>query len=299
MELHLLFPLASSVLFVIGILFAKKAISGGATPWTNTFVSNVALGAAWGTIGAARNEWLPLELWPCAALIGAAFVAGQLFTYLAYQMGDVSVATPILGVKVVMVALLLSLLAGETVGANVWWGAVLATAGVATVQAGGSRPDGLSRVGARQASLTVVLALMSALALSLFDVGLQVWGRRSGGTAFLTAVFISTGVLSFGFLPWVDRPRRLRELDVLNPLLVGSAVMTLQAMSISYALGAYGDAARINIVYALRGLWAVGLAWLLGRKFGGAEASHSRGVMLLRLAGAVLLTLAVVIALRD
>ena len=75
------------------------------------------------------------------------------------------------------------------------------------------------------------------------------------------------------------------------------SLMALQAMSMSYALGRFGDAARINIVYALRGLWAVALAWLLARTFGGAEARHSVTIMLLRLAGAVLLTLSVIVAL--
>jgi hypothetical protein len=95
----------------------------------------------------------------------------------------------------------------------------------------------------------------------------------------------------------MDGPVRLARLRVLKPLLVGSVLMALQAMSMSYALGRFGDAARINIVYALRGLWAVALAWLLARTFGGAEARHSVTIMLLRLAGAVLLTLSVIVAL--
>jgi hypothetical protein len=95
----------------------------------------------------------------------------------------------------------------------------------------------------------------------------------------------------------MDRPSRLRELGVLKPLLIGSLLMAVQAMSMTYALGHYGDAARINIVYALRGMWAVALAWLLARVFGGAEARHSVTVMLLRLAGAALLMTAVIIAL--
>ena len=93
------------------MMFAKKAISGGASPWTNTFLANACLAAVWAVVGAAQGEVLPLAAWWRAALVGLAFVAGQLFTYLAFRYGDVSVATPIFGVKVVMVALLLSLLA--------------------------------------------------------------------------------------------------------------------------------------------------------------------------------------------
>jgi drug/metabolite transporter (DMT)-like permease len=296
MPLHLLFPLASSIVFVFGIMFAKQAISGGASPWTNTFLSNAWLAAIWGLSAVVQGEYLPPALWWQAALAGFAFVAGQLLTYLAFQYGDVSVATPIFGVKVVIVALLLSLIAGEAVGTRVWLGAVLAAAGVAVVQAGARSPR-KDQLSPGRAAVTVLLALCAAIALSLFDIGLQFWSRTAGAARFLPALFVFTGLFSCGFLPWIDAPPRLARLKVVKPLLVGSVLMALQAMSMSYALGQFGDAARINIVYALRGLWAVALAWLLARAFGGAEARHSVTIMLLRLAGAVLLTLSVIVAL--
>lgn len=294
--MHLLFPLASSILFVVGILFAKKAISGGASPWTNTFVSNAWLAGSWAVVATVQRESLPVEVWWQAALAGFAFVAGQLLTYLAFQYGDVSVATPVFGAKVVIVAILLSLLTGESIGARVWLGAILAAVGVAVVQAGARFPA-QHHLTARHAALTVLLALAAAVALSLFDIALQTWGPKWGAARFLPVVFLSTGLFSCGVLPWADRPERLRKLKVLKPMMIGSLLIAVQAISMSYALGQYGDAARVNIVYALRGLWAVALAWLLARAFGGAEARHSTAIMLLRLAGAVLLTLSVVIAL--
>lgn len=298
MPLHLLFPFASSFVFVFGMMFAKKAISGGASPWTNTFLANLWLAVAWVVIGAVQGELLPRAMWWQAALVGLAFVAGQLFTYLAFQYGDVSVATPIFGVKVVIVAMMLSLVANESVGLRVWIGAILATLGIAVVQAGaGSSAKG--HLTPKHASLTVLLALLSAVALSLFDIGLQTWSRQAGAARFLPAVFLFTGLFSCGFLPWIDRPAHLRRLHVLSPLLLGSLLMAVQAMSMSYSLGQFGDAARINIVYALRGLWAVALAWLLARAFGGAEAQHSFAIMLLRFAGAVLLTVSVIVALSQ
>lgn len=298
MPLHLLFPLASSILFVLGMLFAKKAISGGASPWTTTFVSNAWLAGSWAVVAVLNGEYLPVPVWWQAAVVGFAFVAGQLLTYLAFQHGDVSVATPVFGAKVVIVAILLSLLAGESVEARVWFGAVLAAVGVAVVQAGARSPS-RGHLTAGHAALTVLLALSAAVSLSLFDIGLQTWGPQWGAGRFLPAVFIFTGLFSCGFLPWIDRLARLRRLNVVRPLLMGSLLVAVQAMSMSYALGRYGDAARINIVYALRGLWAVALGWLLARAFGGAESRHSVPVMLLRLAGALLLTVSVLVALSG
>lgn len=297
MPVHLLFPLLSSVLFVLGVLFAKKSIAGGASPWTNTFLSNIWLAICWAIVASVQGSFLPVTEWWHAALVGLAFVMGQLLTYLAFQQGDVSVATPVFGVKIVMVAIALSLVAGESVAGRVWLGAILATVGVAIVQSGTGTAGGQHTL--HKAVLTIVLALGACLSLTLFDIGLQTWGRRAGAGQFLPAMFLSVGLLSCGFLPGVDRPARLRQLGVLRPLVIGSVLMAIQAVSMSYSLSQFGDAARINIVYALRGLWAVGLSWVLASRFGGSEAKQTITVMLLRCAGAVLLMLSVLIALGS
>ena len=79
--------------------------------------------------------------------------------------------------------------------------------------------------------------------------------------------------------------------------LAGSLLIAMQAICIVVAVGVFGDAARVNVVYALRGLWGVALAWLAARKWGGAEAEHSRETMLFRVAGATVLTTAVILAI--
>ncbi len=297
MPAHLLFPLFSSVVFVIGMMFAKNAIARGSSPWTGTFLANLWLAVSWGLFAVVQGEFLPISGWWQAALVGLSFVLGQMSTYLAFQFGDVSVATPIFGVKVIIVAVMMALMANEEIAGQVWIGAILATAGVGFVQAGTRAKSSASGLTARKAVMTILMALSAATCLSLFDVGLQTWGRHWGAATFLPAMFVSTGILSCSFLPWVDRPSRLKELKASKPMLIGTLLMALQAMSMSYSLSAFGDATRINIVYALRGLWAVVLSWALARIFGGHEAHHSRTVMLLRLIGAGLLTASVVVAL--
>lgn len=296
MPLHLLFPLFSSVVFVIGMMFARQAISRGASPWTGTFLANFWLGITWFGVELSQPGMLPLAGWWQAALVGLSFVLGQLFTYLAFRYGDVSVATPVFGVKVIIVAAMLAWLAGEQISGRVWLGAIFAAIGVGVIQAG-ARSAGSAELTTRRAVLTIVPALLAGISLSFFDAGLQIWGKRWGASLFLPPMFISTGILSGSFLPWIDRPARLRELQVLRPLVTGTLLMAIQAISMSWSLSRYGDATRINIVYALRGLWAVLLAWGLARLFGGAEAGYSLRIMLLRLAGACLLTASVLIAI--
>jgi hypothetical protein len=57
----------------------------------------------------------------------------------------------------------------------------------------------------------------------------------------------------------------------------------------------FGDATAVNIVYGTRGLWSVLLVWLAGRWLGSDEGSRGATVLGGRLAGAALMTAAVVV----
>lgn len=280
------------------MMLAKQGIQRGASPWTGTFFGNLWLAMIWACIAVYRGEIVPREAWTDAGIIGLLFVLGQLFTYLAYQFGDVSVATPIFGVKVLIVAIVASVLAREDVPGVIWVAGVLASAGVILIQwsgGGADQEDKPTRPG-----LTVLVALCAAFSLSLFDVCLQKWVKGTWNSfAFLPVMFGTAALLSVVFLPKVDSLKRLRKLKATKWMLGGTILMAAQAMSMCYSLAQFGDAARINIVYALRGLWGVLLAWLLARALGTNEASVGKTVMLRRLAGAVLLTSAVVLAITD
>ncbi len=292
---YLLFPLFSSVVFVLGMMLAKQAIDRGVSPWTGTFLANVWLALFWAGVAIVRGEIIPVEAWGDAALIGLLFVLGQLFTFLAFQFGDVSVATPVFGVKVLMVAAVTSLLAEINVPLNVWAAGALACVGIMLIQWSDGRAPANARTSRR--GLTIILALSAAFCLSLFDVSLQEWVGSWNSFAFLPVMFGAAGVLSLVFLPKVDGPKRLYELKATKWMLGGTLLMAVQAMSMCYALAEFGDAPRVNIVYALRALWGVMLAWQLARTLGTNEATLGRAVMLRRLAGAVLLTVAVFAAI--
>lgn len=281
------------------MMLAKQAIERGASPWTGTFWANVWLGLIALTVCAVRKEFSPMELWGPAAATGALFVAGQLLTYLAFQFGDVSLATPIFGTKVLMVAALQPFVSGKHLSMRVWVAGALAAVGVILIQRSGHRSEGVSR---RQVWLTIGLTLGAAFCLSLFDLFLERWGPRDDVWAawyHLSAVFAVAMVLSLGFLPKVDSPRQIRKLRAGRLMLGGTGLMAIQAMSMVYSLSRFGDAARINIVYSLRGLWGVLLAWALAGWLGNAEARLSRSVMLQRLGGALLLTAALVLAVTE
>ncbi len=278
---------------MLGMMLVKEAIRRGASPWTGTFLGNLWLAVIWVGVGVVRGEVIPLEVWTAAGVVGGLFLLGQVFTYLAFQYGDVSVATPVFGVKVLLVAVLTAVATSTAVPAAVWAGGAMASAGIVLIQWAGPQ----SRGDRRRQWLTILLAFSAAFSLTVFDVALQAWARDWSGYAFLPVLFGSAGLLSCGLLPFVDSPRRIAEIGATKWMLGGTLLMAAQATGMCFSLAEFGDAPRVNIVYALRGLWGVILAWLFARQFGAAEAFLERAVMIRRLLGAILLTAAVLLAI--
>ena len=279
------------------MMLAKQAIDRGASPWTGTFYGNLWLGLIWAVVAVVRGDVVPPEAWLHAGIIGLLFVMGQLFTYLAYQLGDVSVATPVFGVKVLMVAVLTSTLVGESVPGSIWFAGAMASVGIILIQWSG-RSKGTANERSRT-GLSILVALCAAFCLSLFDVSLQMWANGVWDSfAFLPAMFGTAAILSVLFLPKVDSFQSLRRIKATRWMLAGTFLMAAQAMSMCYSLTQFGDAPRINIVYALRGLWGVIFAWLLAKSLRTNEATVGKPVMIRRLIGAALLTIAVLLAVN-
>lgn len=295
---HLLYPLFSSILFVIGALFAKKAANLGVNPYTNTVTCNLTLASLWIVVGTTQGLFLPVHAWGPAALIASMFVAGQLCTYLAFQYGDVSLATPILGTKIIFVAVISSFLSESPLPLHIWIAAILASLAVGIVQMGGGGKSSQKKESSRRTILTVILALLSALAFSCFDIGLQHYGPKFGAIQLLATMFVAMGLISCLLIPWTNHPGQLIRNQALVPLAASAVFIAIQAISISYALGQHGDATRVNIIYALRGLWSVLVAWMLNRMALNPEGQHTSKTMWFRLAGAVLLLMCVLLALR-
>ena len=139
MSLHLILPLSAGLLYALASIVLKRATADGAGPWRVSFVANwvsaLAFAPLW-LVGGEPFAWTHLAH---AIITGMAFFVGLVFTFLALSRGDVSVATPVLGTKVILVALLSTLLTGESVPARWWGAAVLATAATALLGGGGGK----------------------------------------------------------------------------------------------------------------------------------------------------------------
>ncbi len=306
-----LMPLASGLGYVAAVLLVKRASAHGVGLWRTAFVSNLAMGLCFaplwllggGEIEAARL-WQPAA---CAAL----FFAGQVFTFAALA-GDVSLATPVLGLKIIFVAGASSTLLAEAVRPAWWVAAALATTAVgllqatprgtpATAAATSADADASSGAGAprRQAvGRTILFATLAALAFAVCDVLVQRFTAGWGAGRFLPLTFGLVAVLSLGLIPVFHAPLRAIPPAAWRWLLPGAVLLALQAASMAYTLGTHGRATAANILYSTRGLWSVLAVGLLGAWLGTAdEQKLPRGVFRRRLLGSGLMLAAVVLVL--
>ena len=290
---QLIVPLACAFLYVIAALMLKRASGLGVGVWRIGFLANWVMFLfflPWwlSQSGGSGHVWT--EYWR-PAVSGLLFLGGQMFIFLALQGGDVSVTTPVMGTKVLMVALLSHLLRAGAVPWQWWTGAVFSTAAVALLHLG--EPHGQrSRVGQ-----TVLLAGMSALSFSLCDVLLQKWVVGWGSGQYLPPMFMFNALYTFAFVPFFRAP--LSALDRRAWLWTGGGALLLAVNNIGIALSIamWRAATSVNILYSLRGLVSVALVWLIGHWFSSEEQHFTARVFRFRLAGAALMLAAIVLVL--
>lgn len=284
-----LLPLGSSVGYAIGAMCLKRAVDSGMGPWRMTFLSNLALWVVFVPALFWAEPLSKLDPWWPPVVSGLLFFLGQVLTMLALVRGDVSVTTPVLGSKVVLVALFLVMFAGEHLGWRIWTAAGLTLAGIVLLQGGGLPHD------RRRVINTILFAGSSAMAFSLGDILIKKWTPVIGFGYFMPITSSVTFLASFILVPLFRAP--LWKMPPGAPRFVGLGVgiIALQALSLFVAIGVYGKAAEANIIYSARGIWSVVLVWYVGHWFGNSEKDSGGGVMLRRLAGSGLILSGIVL----
>ncbi|HAB16975.1 MAG TPA: DMT family transporter [Verrucomicrobiota bacterium] len=291
--MHLLLPLFAAVVFALGSMVYKRAFTEGAGVVHALVVNNLVLGLIFLPLLAISPDPVPWSLAHLPVVTASVFVVGHLLNVLALQSGDVSVATPLLGAKVIFVALVGWCAFGVRLNAGQWLAAALATAGVLAMGLTDRRTSG--RLG-----LTTATALGSAAAFAFTDVMIQTWGSRFGVMNFLPLQFAALAILSMATLPFFGL-RSLRAPRAAWKWIAGAAALSaIQALTITGTIAVWRDAAGVNVVYATRGLWSIALVWVAGPYLGNTER-HTAGSrqMLQRLLGATLILLAVVLTFRQ
>lgn len=291
--MYLLLPLLAALAFALGAMVFKRAYQEGAGLAHLAVVNNVILGIVFLPLLALERQPLPWHDWALPVLTALTWAAGHLLNVTSLRRGDVSLATPLLGAKVIFVAVICWLVFDQELSIAQWTSAGLATAGVVTM--------GLTdfRHGQR-AGFTTAAALGCALSFALTDTMIQAWGPRFGAWGFLALVFAAVGAISTLLTPYFGLSSFRAPWKAWRWILVGAALSGIQAIIITGTIAVWKDAAGVNVVYATRGLWSIALVWTAGHWLKNTER-HTTGprVMAQRLAGAALILGGVVLAITS
>ncbi|MDQ3622615.1 MAG: EamA/RhaT family transporter, partial [Verrucomicrobiota bacterium] len=175
-----------------------------------------------------------------------------------------------------------------------WTAAAMSVLAIALLH----RPPAAPGIRARHGH-TILFALLAAAAYALFDVLVQKWSPAWGAGRFLPIMFALSAAFSGGFVPFFREPLRALPRAAWPALGAGALFMALQAFALVSAVALFGDATAINVVYSARGLWSVVAVWLVGHWFANVEGQLGAGVLRWRLAGAALMTAAIVIVVTQ
>lgn len=287
---YLLFGLAAAMLYAVAASALKTATERGMSSLKITLLANLATAGAFLMFVPWGGERLLPPIWWPSLIVGGLFFLGQLFTILALQCGHASIATPILGSKVVIVALLLAAGFSYPVGLNIWTGAVLTTVGILVL----AWPN--AHLSMRQVLPAAGLSMLAAFSFGLFDILTQFWSRLPGLTfgLLMPAAMVVAALTSAGFIMLLEPQMPRVPSAARRHLALGIGLMVSQALILIGAIGHFGDAAGLNVVYGSRGIWSVMTVWLFGVHFSADERLSPRTVVR-RMAGATLIAAAVLL----
>ena len=286
---HLLLPLTASLLYVFGALLVKRSGDFGVGVWRTAFLSNLTSASIFQLLLPLGGTFHVGLLWQ-PALVGVLFLLGQLLNYLALQRGDVSVATPVLGVKIILVALFTTLLLTQGVSPKLWAAAALSSLAIVLLnRTGGAKHH---HVGS-----TILYAGASAAMFALFDVLVQKWSPAWGAGRFLPVMVGFVALFSVALIPFFHAPLTAIPRAARPWLASGCVFIGLQSLVFVMAIVKFRDATSANIIYSSRGLWSVIAVWGIGHWFTNREQQLGAGVLRWRLVGAALMMAAIALVL--
>ena len=286
MQIYLTIPLVAGLLYALAAVVLKKALTYNIGPWRTTFVANWFFLLATATmLPLSHGEWGSMGL-VIAIVCGFIFLGAQCLTFLAMQKGDVSVATPIMGTKILFVALFWILLGKKVT----FWdaaSAVMAVAAIVLLQLGPRSKNAAALLP------TLVFSLGSAMGFGLMDVLIAKAAESLHPSRVMFVAALVCAILSFALVPFFSGPLLGLRAPALNWLLFGAALVGIQSAAFGSSIVFSGDPTGCNILYATRGFWAVMLVWLISKHLALPESTHGDETFFMRLLGSLMLILAV------
>lgn len=286
--LSILIPLICAILYPLGTLLMKRALEKGVDLWTALAVNYWAMALVFLAVVPFESRSIPWHLWYQPLVMGLMSFLGQGCALKGVSSGDLTIATPALGSKVLMVALLTETMLDEQVPLAWWIAAAFSFAAVFFLQAGAPSAR-------RRTAITLAYSLAAAAFFSLGDVLIQKWAPRWGAFHFLPAMALASSVYSLALIPFMRKPVPALPGGGGKWLAAGAFLLGAQSLMLTAVIALWGKVTLVNIVFSSRGLWNFLIIWFIGHWFRNRERDAGPKVMAARLVGAGLMFAAIVL----
>ena len=287
MNIELTYPVIAAALYSVSVIFVKLATAEEKiSPNSILVINNVAMWLIFlpslfleGGIRDASLIWQPV-------LVGIFFAMGNIATFLCAHKGEVSLMTPIMGVKILIVLVLAKLILDMELPKTMIAAAFICCAAVFIM--GYSK----RRISSKKEWITFGLAIWACSSYAMCDVLIQ---KFSSNFSAFSMLCISNFVLLLSSLPYFGTLRAdVRRADKKAILLgtVAAALMVAESIFMFTALTGNVSAPLCNILYNTRGIMSVVLVFAIG-KFASGLDNLSQGSALRRAAGSIMILAAV------
>lgn len=285
-------PLMAATGYALASLVLKRAMALGGGVLVLMVLGNLLTTLCFALILGLEGLLMAAEGVAWAVLGGLGFLAGQVFSVWAVKSGEVSVQTPLMGAKTVIVAVLSVGLGIESLGWMGWLSVMVSMLAVFLI-AGGT----LAAI--RNHIKTLFIVIGACVGFGVTDIVVAAQAKVYGTQSFIMLVVLVAGGLSPLFLLFRDKRQKL-SLGSWRMAVFGGLLIAMQALGMNLAIGYYEQPTVTNVIYSSRGVIGVGLVWLIGNWFTNVEIiTTPPSIMRKRLIGSVLILLAVALAMMK
>jgi len=291
MEVFHIYATIAAFGYAVGAVFSKQALLRGAGILRLSFCVNFAFVPVFTTLLFRSEGPVPWALLYQPVITGLLFFLGQLFTFAAIRIGDVSLQTPMMGTKAVFAVLIAVICGTETVDLPLFTAATVAMLGVVFL--------GFSGSGSERIGLPITLAGLSSLFFAGSDTMVGYYAGSFGVASFLFIAVLTNALLSLFLIPYFRQPIRMLPKEAWPWILAACLLMALQALLLNDTLGRFQHVAEVNVLYSTRGLWSVVLGALALQFFRQDAQQNQKRIYILRFIGALLMCLAIAILFKS
>ena len=253
----LLFPIAAALFYALSVIFAKIASKkGSVSPTSMLAATNLAIMFVFLPFVFLSSDIDFTHIWR-PAIVGLFFALGNYATFLCAKYGQVSLMTPIMGVKILFVFATASALSGILPSAEVFLSGVICAIAVFIMGYDKELLCGSSKIGK-----TLALALSTCFFYAVCDVLVQQLSGKYSPCVFLGLTSVFLAISSAPAVPKMFREFLSGGKTTLIAVLA-AAFMAMESTLMFIALANNLDAGLCNIVYNIRGVMSVVLVYFM------------------------------------